>query len=61
MDWKKAVFFIGALIVIGAPINWAGAQGIARSLQDPDIECFFPTSGEETLKKKMEEKEESEP
>ncbi|NJE30082.1 flippase-like domain-containing protein [Thermococcus sp. 18S1] len=41
MDWKKAVFFIGALIVIGALINWAGAQGIAEILRDSDIEYFL--------------------
>ncbi|QDA30409.1 flippase-like domain-containing protein [Thermococcus indicus] len=41
MDWKKAVFFIGALIVIGALINWAGAQGIAEILRDSDIKYFL--------------------
>ncbi|NJE76643.1 lysylphosphatidylglycerol synthase transmembrane domain-containing protein [Thermococcus sp. ES12] len=41
MDWKKGVFFIGALIVIGALINWAGAQGIAEILRDSDIEYFI--------------------
>ena len=41
MDKKRAAFFIGALIVIGALINWAGAQGIADILRNSDIKYFL--------------------
>ncbi|ASJ05488.1 lysylphosphatidylglycerol synthase transmembrane domain-containing protein [Thermococcus barossii] len=41
MDKKRIAFFAGALIVIGALINWAGAQGIADILRNSDIEYFL--------------------
>ncbi|CAD5245293.1 lysylphosphatidylglycerol synthase transmembrane domain-containing protein [Thermococcus camini] len=41
MDWKKIAFFTGALIIIGALINWAGAQGIAEILKGSDIKYFL--------------------
>ncbi|ASJ08152.1 hypothetical protein A3L11_02480 [Thermococcus siculi] len=41
MDKKRVAFFIGALIVIGALINWAGAQGIAEILRNSDVEYFL--------------------
>ncbi len=45
MDKLKVVFFIGALIIIGALINWAGAQGIAEILRNSDVEYFLLAIG----------------
>jgi uncharacterized protein (TIRG00374 family) len=37
MDWKRLAFFGGALIIIGALIKWAGAQGIAEILRNANL------------------------
>ena len=37
MNLKKIIFFIGGLLIIGALINWAGAQGIAEILRNTDL------------------------
>lgn len=41
MDKLKVAFFIGAFVIIGALINWAGAQGIADILRESDMGYFL--------------------
>ena len=36
MDNKKMAFFVGALIIIGALIHWAGAKGVAEIIASSD-------------------------
>ncbi|WP_297464706.1 lysylphosphatidylglycerol synthase transmembrane domain-containing protein [Thermococcus sp.] len=41
MDWKRVAFFGGALVVIGALINWAGAQGVVEILRNSRLEYLL--------------------